>query len=126
MRVPSVAEIGELLAPLDDRDRKVAGGLTALLMAEPAGIRDPEWQARAFLQVAVVAFGFDGQQGQASSDDVALVQRYAQGRLRPLWNVAVALLVRVAEDLRDRCRPSLDDARVVVAEYLAGRRTSAL
>ena len=124
MRVPSVAELDELLAPLDDRDRKVAGGLTAMLMAEPANLRDAEWQARTFLQVAVVAFGFDGQSGQASSDEVALVQRYAQQRLRPLWNVAVALFVRVAEDLRGQSRPKLDDARAAVAGYLA-RKTSA-
>ncbi|MBK8100208.1 MAG: hypothetical protein IPK26_24155 [Planctomycetes bacterium] len=72
-----------------------------------------------------MAFGFDGQPGPASSDEVALVQRHAQQRLRPLWNVAVALFVRVAEDLRGKAGPTLDDARAAVAGYLAARKASA-
>lgn len=105
-QVPSPDEMRARIAPLDDLDRKVLGGLVAVWMAEPGRIRDREWTAQHFVQIATIAHGFDaaaaaGEPAAATSDDVERVRRYAQQRMEQVVRTAFALFVRVAYDLRE-------------------------
>jgi len=120
-RVPSADDVRALVRPLDQLDRKVLGGLLALLMTEPARIRDREWVAQQFVQLAVVAHGFDGGEDAVSSDDVELVQLYAERRMPAILPAMFALFVRVADDLRARGGAfALDDAQALMRDSLAG------
>jgi hypothetical protein len=119
VRPPTADEIAALLQPLPDLDRKIVAGIAALLMADPAQVRDQEQLARTFLQVAVVAHGFDAEDGPATTAHVEQMQEFARLRMRPILNAAVALFVRVADDLAGRPQATLSDARDAVAGYLA-------
>jgi hypothetical protein len=117
--VPTPAELGELLRPLDNLDKKVLGGLVASWMAEPARVRDREWTAQTFVQVATVAHGFDGEQGPATSGDVERIRVYAQECMDRVVRVGLALFVRVAADLRERGTGfTFADAQAAVVGYL--------
>jgi hypothetical protein len=116
--VPSPAQVKELIAPLDALDRKILGGLVALMMTEPERIRDQEWMSEKFVHVSVIAHGF-ADDGPASTEDVARIQAYAQSRMPDIVLCAANLFVRVAEDLRERTeKPDFETARAVVRAYL--------
>jgi len=118
-RVPTPSEVGALLRPLDDLDKKVLGGLVALWMAAPARVRDREWTAQQFVQVATVAHGFDGEHGPATNDDVERIRVYAQQRMDRVVCCGLALFVRVAADLRERGGgATFADAQAAVVGYL--------
>lgn len=117
-RVPSPTEVRALVAPLDEQDRKVLGGLCAWMMAEPARIRDREWLAQRFVEVAVVARCEDDG-ASATTADVELVRSYAATRMPDLLVTAVALFVRTAEDLRSEGIPAtMERANAIVRDYL--------
>lgn len=119
-RVPTQDEVRQQIRPLDELDRKVLGGMVALLMREPHRLRDREWVAQQFVQVAVVAHGFQGEGDEASTDDVERVRLYANLRMAAILDAALALFVRVAEDLRSTQGATLEMARGLVHGYLAG------
>lgn len=105
--MPSAGELRDLIAPLDDLDRKVLGGLVAVWMAEPGRIRDREWTAQHFVQIATIAHGFDaaaaaGEPVAATGEDVERIRIYAQQRMEQVVRIGFALFVRVAHDLRER------------------------
>lgn len=118
-RVPTQDEVRQQIGPLDELDRKVLGGMVALWMADPRRLRDREWVAQQFVQVAVVAHGFQGEGDAASSDDVERVRLYANLRMAPILDVALSLFVRVAEDLRGTQGATIEQARDLVHGYLA-------
>jgi hypothetical protein len=119
-RVPTQDEVRQQIQPLDELDRKVLGGMVALLMSEPKRLRDREWVAQQFVQVAVVAHGFAGEGDDASTDDVERVRLYANLRMSVILDATLALFVRVAEDLRGSQGATLEMARGLVHGYLAG------
>ena len=119
-QAPTPDELREKIAPLDDLDRKVLGGMVAVWMAEPAKIRDREWTAQQFVHVATVAHGFDAEQGPASSEDVERIRGYAQTRMDDVLLVGLALFVRVATDMQAREGGfNYEDAQECVRGYLA-------
>ena len=110
------------MRPLDEYDRKVLGGLVTFMIAEPSKIRDREWLAERFVQLAVVARGFDADAPHATTDDVAMVERHAKARMRTITNAALALFVRTADELRAiGGTPTPAAAQAIVAAYLGGR-----
>ena len=120
-RPPTAVEVRELLRPLDELDRRVLGGLVAMLIAEPARCRDREGLAQCFVQLAVVASSDDADPAQATSEDVERIRRYAEARHRPVVNAALALFLRIAEDLRvSKSKPTPDAAKAILVAYLAG------
>ncbi len=122
-RIPTADEVKALVRPLDQLDRKIVGGLLALLIADPVRIRDREWLSQQFVQLAVVGHGFDrdGGDAAASSDDVELVRLYAERRMPDVLAATAAVFVRVADDLRARNGGfGLADAQAAVRGYLAG------
>ena len=118
---PTPEEVRALVRPLDDRDRKVLGGLVALMIREPGEVRDPEWLAERFVEVAVVAHGFQNDEEHATTEDVQTIERYAKDRMPALVHAAMALFVRTAEELRaTHERYTFRDAQEIVARYVAG------
>ena len=118
--IPTQAALRAVIGQLDALDRKVLGGLVTLMIHEPTRIRDREWMAERFVQVAVVAHGFD----QAGADDatagVAVIEGYGRLRMGAIVRTALALFVRTAHELEARTgSPTIDDARDVIAGYLA-------
>lgn len=118
-QAPTPEEVRAQIAPLDDLDRKVLGGMVAVWMAEPKRIRDQEWTAQQFVHVATVAHGFDGEAGPASSEDVERVRGYAQQRMDDVLRVGLGLFVRVATDMQARAGGfNFEDAQECVRGYL--------
>jgi hypothetical protein len=118
-RIPTAAELRAELLALDRLDRKVVGGLVALCMASPRQVRDREWLAERFVQVATVAHGFAGEDDAATDDDVERVRLYARLRFDPVVAATLRLFVRTGEDLRLRgSPPDLPAAQAIVAGYL--------
>jgi len=116
---PTSEEVRAQVAPLDQLDRKVLGGMVALWMAEPSRIRDQEWTSQQFVHVATVAHGFDGEDGPASTEDVELIRGYAQSRMESVLRVGFALFVRVAQDMQARDGGfTYEDAQERVRSYL--------
>lgn len=114
-----------LVQPLDALDRKVLGGLVALWMTEPRRVRDREWTAERFVQIATVAHGFDSARdadapAAATSEHVDTIRRYAEARMETVVRTALALFVRTAQDLQQRGGGfTFDDAQECVRRYLA-------
>ena len=118
---PTPDELREIIAPLDDLDRKVLGGIVAVWMAEPTKLRDQEWTAQQFVHVATVAYGFDGEQGPASTEDVERIRGYAQARMDDVLRVGLGLFVRVASEMQAREGGfDYEDAQECVRGYLGG------
>ncbi len=108
----------EMVRPLEDVDRKVLGGLVALWMSDPSKMRDKEWTSTCFVHVATVAHGFD-ENGAATSDDVDVIQKYANDRMATVLRVGFALFVRVANDMQEREDGfSFENAQESVRTYL--------
>lgn len=118
-RPPTPSEVRALISPLDELDRKVLGGIVALMMASPGNVRDPEWLSEQFVNTAVVAHGFEGD-AEASTEDVQAIQDYARARMPDITLAAASLFVRIAEDLRESGSPlTLEAAKAVLQGYLA-------
>lgn len=118
--VPTPEAMHEMVRPLSDLDRKVLGGLVALWMAQPDKIRDKEWTSEAFVHVATVAHGFS-EDGQATSEDVEVIRKFAEARMPDVLRVGFALFVRVANDLQQREGGfGFENAQECVRVYLEG------
>lgn len=118
--VPSPTALRDDIRQLDELDRKVLGGLVTLMIREPTRIRDREWMAERFVQVAVVAHGFDQSSAGDAMEGVARIEGYGKQRMGTIVRTALALFVRTAHELEERAGPTtLDDARDVIASYLA-------
>ena len=117
--VPTPEEMHDLVRPLADLDRKVLGGLVALWMSEPGRVKDREWTAQQFVQVATVAHGFDEHEGPATTEDVETIRSYAEGHMERVVRVGLMLFVRVAHDMQGREGGfSFENARDCVRGYL--------
>jgi hypothetical protein len=116
---PTADEVRALIAPLDATDRKVLAGLVLAFMAEPTKIRDEEWRSEAFVHLALVAHGHQDDGSPATTEDVERIRTYAQARRTDIMNAAVALFVRIAEEVRDREGGfTFADVKKIVADYL--------
>lgn len=126
-RHPTPDEVAALVAPLDQRDRKVLGGLVVCMMREPQRVRDREWLSERFVELANVAQHGGDRDSIATDADVAAVAAYARARMTPVLNAAFALFLRTAADLQARGGvPTLAAAASVVRGYLATQSPPAL
>lgn len=118
---PTPDDVRALVAELDDRDRKVVGGLVTLMIAEPTRVRDHDWLAERFVHVAVLAHESPVDEERATTEDVETVQAYAKARMPSILNTAFALFFRTAEELKLLGESyTIDDARNIIATYLTG------
>ena len=120
LRPPTPDGLRALVRPLDDGDQRILSGLIARLMRESAGVRDRGLAERS-VRVPVVAHGLDLGEEHATSAAVAMIERYARARMAPIVNVAITVLVRTAEDPRERAgRFAFDRAQRIGAGDLEG------
>jgi hypothetical protein len=121
MRTPPTAdEVRAMIRPLTAVDRKVIGGITAWMMAEPQRVRDREWIAQRFVEIAAQAIaGAAPDEDGATTDDVEQVRAFAQTRMPDLMAAATAVFVRTADDLRLQGGPvTMERASAIVRGYL--------
>lgn len=118
-RPPTADQVRSLLAPLDDQDRKIVGGVCACMMAEPQCIRDREWLAQRFVEVCVIAHHDPQDADSATTEDVEILRSFAQTRMPDLLSAATAVFVRTAEDLRtEGGAVTMERASAIVRGYL--------
>ena len=111
MDTPSPEEVRQALAHLDARRQKIVAGLFAVMIKDPARVRDREWIAENFTRLAVAAHGFD-ESGEVD-EEVQTIQRFVQLSMNQVLDVAFPLFAQVAAELSAEKGPgkfSLDDA----------------
>jgi hypothetical protein len=120
MRAPTADEVLAMLRPLSATDRKIVGGVTAWMMAEPQRVRDREWLSQRFVEIAAQAMADEGEgDDAATTDDVEKVRAFAQTRMQALMAAATAVFVRTAEDLRAQSGAvTMERASAIVRGYL--------
>lgn len=120
MRAPDADELRAMLRPLSATDRKIVGGVTAWMMAEPQRVRDREWLSQRFVEIAAQAMADEGEsEDAATTDDVERVRAFAQTRMQDLMVAATAVFVRTAEDLRAQGGAvTMERASAIVRGYL--------
>jgi hypothetical protein len=99
------------LAALDARQRKIVGGVLAVMIENPERVREREWISEQFTQVVLLACGFE---------DVGSVQAYAREQIDLLLSACYELFTVTAEDLAPRVREGVtrEEALAHALDYL--------
>ncbi len=120
MSAPTGGDLQAMLRALSAMDRMIVGGVTAWMMAEPQRVRDREWIAQRFVEIAAQAItGAAPEENAATTDDVERVRAFAQTRMPDLITAATALFVRTAEDLQQQGGAvTMERANAIVRDYL--------
>ena len=107
------------LATLDARQKKIVGGMMAILFKEPHRVREQEWLAEQFTEVTLLAGEFEAE-GHAQ-DVVTVVQDYVRANITPLLDVCIRLFQCVGEDLAPRLAEGVDhnDAILQALSYFS-------
>jgi hypothetical protein len=106
------------LTRLDERQRKIVGGVIAIMVENPERVREREWIAEQFTQVALLACGFEDVAGAQQGGE--LLQAYVQENVGPLLNACYELFQVVGDDLAPRLSAGLSrqDAVAHALSYL--------
>lgn len=115
--VPDRDALRASLAELDERGRKVVGGMMAVLFANPGRVREREWVTEQFTQVVLLAGEFE--EGDGAQDAVGVVQAYVRDHIDPLLNACFALFLVVGDDLAARVADGVtqEDAMLQAFSY---------
>ena len=100
MQVPSRDDLRATLSEFDETQTKVAGGVVAVMFAEPTRVRDREWMSEQFTQVALLTGQFE-ESGHAH-EGLEVAQSWIQANITPVLNACFALFVHTADDLRQQ------------------------
>jgi len=103
------------LARLDGRQRKIVGGVIAIMIENPERVREREWIAEQFTQVALLACGFEDVGGVQEGG--GLLQVYVRENIDPLLNACYELFRRVGTDLAPRAGLSRQEAVAHALSY---------
>ena len=98
MEVPSRDALRQDLAAFDETDKKIVGGVLAVMFESPDKIRDPEWISEQFTQVALLTGQFETV--DHAHDGVEAAQAWIRVNLDRILNACFALFVHVAEDMQ--------------------------
>jgi hypothetical protein len=106
------------LAGLDARQRKIVGGVLAVMIENPERVREREWITEQFTQVVLLACEFEDV--GSVQEGVERVQTYAREQLDPLLSACYQLFTVTAEDLAPRLAEgvSREDALAHALGYL--------
>lgn len=106
MSLPSSSDdLRATLAALDARQRKIVGGMFALMIQNPERIREREWIVAGLTQVVLLSLEAVEDPGAAVESPMAAVedvQRYAKEHADLLLNAAFSLFRQVGEDMAAR------------------------
>ncbi len=125
MPVPSRDELRCELANLDATQKKLVGGVLAVLFQRPERIRDREWLVEQFTQVVLLAADEGGlgeklAATQHAHQGVDVVQEYVRRNIDRVLNACIALFVHVADDVRGAEGATATDAMLQALTYFDG------
>ncbi len=90
-------ELRDTLAALDERQKKIVGGVSAIMIENPDRVREREWIVEQFTQVVLLAGDFEDVSSVQEGHD--RVQAYVRDNIDPLLNASYRLFQCVAQDL---------------------------
>jgi len=107
------------LSDLDERQRKIVGGVIAIMIENSARVRDREWVAEKFTQVVLLSEEHEDASG--APEVMARVQAYARANVDALLNACFSLFHCVAEDMESRGEAGFtrEEAVLHALSYLA-------
>ncbi|MEM1449961.1 MAG: hypothetical protein AAGI22_12670 [Planctomycetota bacterium] len=100
MSLPTRDELRADLARFDEMQKKVVGGVLAVMFRSPDRVRDREWIVEQFTQVALLTGEFEAVEHAHEGVDVA--QRWVREHIDVTLNACYALFLHVADDLSSR------------------------
>jgi len=115
------ADLREVLAAFDDRQKKIVGGVVTVMIGNPHRVRDREWISEQFTHVTLLASGFEDV--SSAQDGLEQIQGYVQDNITPILNACYRLFQCVAADIAaGGAAQDMDraDAVEVALGYLAG------
>lgn len=109
------------LAGFDERRKKIVGGVIAIMIENPSRVREREWIAEQFTQVALLACDFEDV-GSAREGQERL-QAYVRANIDPVLNACYRLFQVVGADLTERGHAALtrEDAVAHALGYFVER-----
>ena len=86
------------LAEMDDRQRKIVGGVLAVMFASRERVREREWMVEQFTEVTLLACDFEDV--PSVQDGMQQVQDYVRANIDTVLNACFMLFTQVAVDLQ--------------------------
>ncbi len=117
MDAPTPETVRAALADFDPCHQKIAMGMLAVMIREPARVRDREWMAQRLAEIALLAGDFEAGSPQ---EGVTAVQDFLRAHSPVLLEASFLLFQRVGLDLAPRVAAgfSLEEALQYGLEYL--------
>ena len=120
MPVPTRDELRADLARFDETKKKIVGGMLAVMFRTPDRVRDREWIAEQFTQVALLTGQFD--QAEHAHEGLDEAQAWIRDNIDMTLNACFALFVHVADDMGSTTSgegepPSPSDAMLQALTY---------
>lgn len=117
MTAPTAGDVRRSLAALDVARQKIVAGMLAVMIREPARVRDREWMAERLTEMVVHGAGLEA---DSPGDGVRAVQEYLHVHAGELLAASLLLFQRVGLDLAPRAAEGfeLEDALRLGLAYL--------
>ena len=118
VKVPPRDELKASLRDFSETEKKVVGGVLAVMFQSPERVREREWIVEQFTEVALFTGEFE-EVGEAHEGFEA-AREWVHEHIDRVLNVCYALFVHVAEDLRKRHGEgtfSASDAMILALGY---------
>jgi len=120
MKTPDPEHVRRTLAAFDERQRKIVGGLIAVMIRRSERVREREWICEQFTQLALLT----AEEDDTASPDAraAALGRYVRANIDDVLNASYELFLRVAADMAARAHedPSHADAVAQALTYFGG------
>ena len=113
-----VADLRQRLSTFATRERKLVGGLFALMIRSPERVRDREWVGEQIATLALLSRETDDAEAASPQDAVADVEAYVQTHAAPVLEAALLLFQHVGADLAQKNEPfGFEDAMAQAMTY---------
>lgn len=88
------------LSAFDERQRKIVGGVIAVMIEHSARVRDREWVAEKFTQVVLLSA--ESEDASGTEEMMERVREYARENVDAILNACYLLFQYTAEDMESR------------------------
>lgn len=108
------------LNTFDDRKKKIVGGMIVVMIENPERVKEREWIAEQYTQVALLASEFEGI--GSVNEGVERIQAYVRETMDEVLNACFLLFQFTAEDLAPRLSEGVtrEDAVTHALTYMTG------